>query len=210
MSFWQGVFLSKRQQSLKREIAQVQYQAGGNWHRGVINSKIVQAAALTVLINLPALETDNVITGVRVYDSEGDLAGQQNLSIVRTAGQSAALRLIFHLQEVDHALSMGSESGYLLLTDSVTTEIDFELSPNVMYKFTNQIVYVNLSFAPAAADQSTEYLLQFSTGDEAPEVSVPDSVIWTSEDPVFAANKTYTLAFLPLENYLYQGIWLEA
>ncbi|MCQ2559188.1 MAG: hypothetical protein MJ157_00505 [Clostridia bacterium] len=209
MGFWQSVFLNKRQQALKREIAQVQYQIAGNWYRGTINSKIVQAATLTVLINLPAFGADNVITAMRVYDSTGDLAGQQALAIARTATQSADLRLVLTLQENETVLNLNSNSGYLLLADSVSTEINLQLAPNVMYQFTNQVLSVNLSFAPAAPDQSTEYLLQFKTGSQIPEVTVSGSVSWSPAIPVFAANKTYTLAFVPTGN-AYHGIWLAA
>lgn len=100
MAFFSDTFLNKRRNELLNSIVKFQYQTNNStWRNGTINSKELNGTDVIVYVNCPSSGTADTITAVRVYDVEGDLAGQQSISLVRTSLNSALLRFTFPLIE---------------------------------------------------------------------------------------------------------------
>lgn len=98
--FFTEVFLEKRRRELLNAVHRFQYQRnGGSWADGEINSKTINGTDVVVFVNVPNFGTADTITGVRVYDTNGDLAGQQSISLRRTALNTALIRFTFPLIE---------------------------------------------------------------------------------------------------------------
>lgn len=100
MAFWKDSFLNARRTELLRSLKRFQYQRnGGTWYDGEINSKEVIGDSVVVFVNVPSFGTADTITGVRVYDNNNALAGQQTISLVRDSLNTGLLRFTFPLIE---------------------------------------------------------------------------------------------------------------
>ena len=100
MAFWKDSFLNDRRAELLRSVKRFQYQRnGGAWYDGEINSKEVIGDSVVVFVNVPSFGTADTITGVRVYDNNNNLAGQQSISLVRDNLNTGLLRFTFPLIE---------------------------------------------------------------------------------------------------------------
>ena len=104
MAFFTEDFLNARRADLLRSVQRFQYQInGGSWLDGEINSKSVVGNAVMVFVNVPSSGAADTITGVRVYDNNDKLAGQQAVSVKRTSVNAALLRFVFPLTEASAA-----------------------------------------------------------------------------------------------------------
>lgn len=74
---------------------------GGAWQTGTVNSKEIIGTNVVVFVNVPNFGQADTITGVRVYDINGALAGQQSISLKRTSLNVALLRFTFPLIETE-------------------------------------------------------------------------------------------------------------
>lgn len=100
MAFWKDSFLNARRAELLRSLKRFQYQRnGGTWYDGEINSKEVIGDSVVVFVNVPSFGAADTITGVRVYDNNNALAGQQTISLVRDSLNTGLLRFTFPLIE---------------------------------------------------------------------------------------------------------------
>lgn len=100
MAFFTNQFLTKRREELLRSVARFQYQLNNSsWRDGTINSKDIEGTDVVAYVACPSSGAADVITGVRVYDNNGNLAGSQSISLVRTSDSSALLRFTFPLVE---------------------------------------------------------------------------------------------------------------
>ena len=87
---------------LLRSVDRFQYQLnGGAWQTGTVNSKEIIGTNVVVFVNVPNFGQADTITGVRVYDINGALAGQQSISLKRTSLNVALLRFTFPLIETE-------------------------------------------------------------------------------------------------------------
>ena len=81
-------------------VVRFQYQLNNSsWHDGTINSKEISGTDVVVFVNVPSSGGADTITGVRVYDNNGNLAGQQAISLSRSSLNSALVRFTFPLIE---------------------------------------------------------------------------------------------------------------
>ena len=104
MAFFTEDFLNARRADLLRSVQRFQYQInGGSWQDGEITSKSVVGNAVMVFVNVPSSGAADTITGVRVYDNNDKLAGQQAVSVKRTSVNAALLRFVFPLTEASAA-----------------------------------------------------------------------------------------------------------
>lgn len=102
MAFYTENFLAARRQELLRSIQSFQYQInGGGWRTdATLNDKVIEGNAVVCYVSIPnPSAAADVITGARVYDRNGALAGQQTVSLSRTSVQTALLRFSFPLIE---------------------------------------------------------------------------------------------------------------
>ena len=100
MAFFRESFLNNRREELMRSVDRFQYQLqDGVWRDGTINSKTIHGTDVVILVNVPSSGRDDTIKGVRVYDRNGELAGQQAIELKRTSLNTALLRFTFPLVE---------------------------------------------------------------------------------------------------------------
>ena len=100
MAFFTENFLNARRNELLRSVDRFQYQLdNGTWRDGTVNSKEIKGTDVVVFVHIPESGKDDTITGVRVYDSNGALAGQQAIKLPRSSLNTALLRFTFPLVE---------------------------------------------------------------------------------------------------------------
>ena len=99
MAFFTDSFLNTRRDELLRSVYRFQYCINGVWRDGDINSKKIEGTAVVVFVSIPSFNQSDTITGVRVYDRNGDLAGQKSITLKRDVLNTALLRFIFPLVE---------------------------------------------------------------------------------------------------------------
>lgn len=100
MPFFTENFLNARRGELLRSVSRFQYQLdNGEWRDGTINSKEIRGTAVVVFVNVPNSGAADTITGVRVFDNNGALAGQQAIKLQRSSLNTALLRFTFPLIE---------------------------------------------------------------------------------------------------------------
>ena len=102
MAFFKKSFLDARRGELLRAVSRFQYQLNnGSWHNGEINSKQIIGENVVVFVNVPSSGAADTITGVRVYDNNDALAGEQTVSLRRSSLTTALLRFTFPLIEAE-------------------------------------------------------------------------------------------------------------
>lgn len=102
MAFFKESFLNARRAELLRSVCRFQYQLnGGTWKNGEINSKQILGTSVVVFVNVPSSGSADTITGVRVYDNNDNLAGEQAISLQRSSANTALLRFTFPLIEAE-------------------------------------------------------------------------------------------------------------
>ena len=102
MAFFTENFLNNRRAELLRAVTRFQYQLNkSTWIDGEINSKEIAGTAVVVCVNAPSSGAKDTITGVRVYDNNGELAGSQSVSLSRDSINAGLLRFTFPLIEVE-------------------------------------------------------------------------------------------------------------
>lgn len=100
MAFFTENFLNARRGELLRSVCRFQYQLDGStWRDGTINSKEIKGTDVVVFVNVPNSGRADTITGVRVYDNNDVLAGQQEIKLQRSSLNTALLRFTFPLIE---------------------------------------------------------------------------------------------------------------
>ena len=102
MGFFKKSFLDARRGELLRSVCRFQYQViNSGWHNGEINSKEIVGENVIVFVNVPSSGAADTITGVRVYDNNDVLAGEQIVSLKRNSLNTALLRFTFPLTEAE-------------------------------------------------------------------------------------------------------------
>lgn len=99
MAFFTTDFLADRRAELLRSLCRFQYCINGTWKDGEINSREIQNTDVVIFVNVPSSGSADTITGVRVYDANDALAGQQSINLTRTGLNSALLKFVFPLTE---------------------------------------------------------------------------------------------------------------
>ena len=100
MAFWKEAYLNDRRGEILRSVQRVQYQVnGGTWRNGEINSKGITGPNVVIFVSVPSFGTADTITGVRVYDNNDRLAGEQAVSLRRESVNAALIRFTFPLVE---------------------------------------------------------------------------------------------------------------
>lgn len=100
MAFFTEEYLNKRRKEILNSVEKVQYQINNSsWHDGTINDKTIDGSNVIIFMDAPSSGQADTITGVRVYDNYGHLAGQQTISLKRNSISSALIRFTFSLEE---------------------------------------------------------------------------------------------------------------
>ena len=62
------------------------------------------------------------------------------------------------------------------------------IEPNILYRW-GDVTSLNIQLAPSdITDRVAEYMIEFSTGDVEPVITLPASVKWVDGEPAFDAN----------------------
>lgn len=102
MAFFTDTWMNARRNEILRSVCRFQYQINnGSWSDGEINSKEVVGTSVVVFVAVPSSGNDDTITGVRVYDQNDTLAGNQSVNLKRSSLNSALLRFTFPFTEVE-------------------------------------------------------------------------------------------------------------
>jgi len=99
MAFWTENFLNKMRAEWLRRLVKFQYQAGATWRDAQITEKSIIGNTLRV----KTVTTDSsamTITGARIIDTSGDVAGQLNENMAKTATQGVLTLWEFPLYEL--------------------------------------------------------------------------------------------------------------
>ncbi|MDO4301631.1 MAG: hypothetical protein Q4D26_09615 [Clostridia bacterium] len=99
MAFWTDVFMNKMRNEWLRRVDKIQYYSNGNWYDAVITNKSVNGNMLKII----SVTNDNDsmhITSVRIIDISGDIAGEVNEDITKTAAQGVITVWEFPLYEI--------------------------------------------------------------------------------------------------------------
>lgn len=99
MSFWTPLYLNKLREKIKSSLSTVRYEVNSTWHTATINQITVSGTQVVLLVSVPAPEHSQNITGIRIYDIAGELAGEQSCSILHSGTQSLLLKFEFPLTE---------------------------------------------------------------------------------------------------------------
>ncbi len=99
--FWKNEFLAKRRAEWLRSLDRFQYLTNGEWKDAVITEKRVEGNAIkiTTVTNDDASAAN--ITGVRVLDRDGIVAGQLTENIEKKATQGVLTLWEFPLYEIE-------------------------------------------------------------------------------------------------------------
>lgn len=99
MAFWTDTFMDKMRTEWLRRIAKIQYYAGSTWYDAVITDKSIDGDTMKIT----SVTNDSLaltITGIRLIDTAGEVAGSITESIVKAASQGVITVWEFPLYEL--------------------------------------------------------------------------------------------------------------
>ena len=100
MAFFTDSFLNARRRELLQAVDSFKYQLNNTtWYQGTIESKEILGEDIVIFAAVPSSGAADVVTGVRIYDQYGNLAGAQNIHLERTSLNVAVVRFTFPLVE---------------------------------------------------------------------------------------------------------------
>ena len=89
------------------------------------------------------------------------------------------------------------------VTDHGTGDTTFELTPNVLHRW-GEVASLTLTLGAETPGIVNEYMFQFTSGATATQLSLPETVKWTSK-PEIAANTVYQVSIV--DNLAVMGGW---
>lgn len=94
-------FLNARREELLNAVGDFEYKLGaGDWQKAEVSSKKIEGNAAVFNVYVPGSGTDDIITAVRFYDQDGNIAGERTVQLTRTSLQSTLIRFSFPLTEL--------------------------------------------------------------------------------------------------------------
>lgn len=85
--------------------------------------------------------------------------------------------------------AQGQYFGDIPAVNHGTSNTTFELTPNIYHKW-DTVTNLTLTLADAPEDTYNEYMFQFTSGDTATTLSVPNTIQWVIQ-PNILSNRTY-------------------
>lgn len=100
-SFWKEKFLDKRRKEWLRNISYAEYVISGTPYRADIQDKKISGDKIEVYVVINHLTSGSTtIQSIRLYDIDGELAGERSESIVKSTTQGVLVKFEFPLREV--------------------------------------------------------------------------------------------------------------
>ena len=131
-----------------------------------------------------------------------DTSGTPNVSVSKS-GEDSSPVFTFAFTGLKGAPGEDGESGIASVTDHGTDDTTFELTPNVLHKW-GEVASLTLTFGAETQGIVNEYMFQFTSGAVATQLSLPETVKWTST-PEIAANTVYQVSIV--DNLAVIGGW---
>lgn len=102
----------------------------------------------------------------------------------------------------------GEEAGKRIeavptVTDHGTADTTFTLTPNVLHKW-GEVASLTLTLGAETPGVVNEYMFQFTSGDTATQLQLPEAVRWNAT-PEVAANTVYQVSIV--DNLAIMGGW---
>lgn len=100
-------------------------------------------------------------------------------------------------QQVENLLDQvaeGGGSGAYAEVSHGTGDTAFALTPNTFHVW-DEVSSLDLSFEDETVGVANEYLFQFTSGETATSLTLPDTIKWVAE-PTIEPNKTYQLSIV--------------
>lgn len=100
-SFWKVNFLDKRRKEWLSSISYAEYVIGSSAYRADIQDKKISGDKIEVYVVISHLTSGTTtIKSIRLYDIDGELAGERSESIVKSTTQGVLVKFEFPLREV--------------------------------------------------------------------------------------------------------------
>lgn len=96
---------------------------------------------------------------------------------------------IVFIEDTKEIWNHGTYFGDIPAVNHGTSNTTFELTPNVYHKW-DTVADLTLTLANAPEDTYNEYMFQFTSGDTATTLSVPNTIQWVMQ-PNILSNRTY-------------------
>lgn len=99
--FWRESFLQKRRREWLNNISYAEYVLNGGTYRGDIQIKQIVGDTIEVFVVVDkSVSGANTITRIRLYDVDGEIAGERTESIIKSSTQGVLIKFEFPLKEV--------------------------------------------------------------------------------------------------------------
>lgn len=96
---------------------------------------------------------------------------------------------IVFIEDTKEIWNHGTYFGAIPAVNHGTSNTTFELTPNIYHKW-DTVADLTLTFADVPEDTYNEYMFQFTSGDTATTLSVPNTIQWVTQ-PNILSNRTY-------------------
>lgn len=99
--FWKESYLQKRRNEWLRSISYAEYVLNGSTYRGDIQQKKIVGDTIEVYVVIDqSVQGTNTISLIRLYDIDGEVAGERTESIIKSSTQGVLVKFEFPLKEV--------------------------------------------------------------------------------------------------------------
>ena len=145
---------------------------------------------------------DGVTPSITAKATVDSTSGTPQVSVSKS-GADASPVFAFAFTGLKGAPGEDGESGIAPVTDHGTDDTTFELTPNVLHRW-GEVASLTLTLGAETPDVVNEYMFQFTSGATATQLSLPETVKWTST-PEIAANTVYQVSIV--DNLAVMGGW---
>jgi len=100
-NFWNESFLQKMRDKWLKSIAYAEYVMNDVTYRADIQQKKIVGDTIEVYVVIDhSVQGTNTITKIRLYDTDGTIAGERTENIVKSSTQGVLIKFEFPLKEV--------------------------------------------------------------------------------------------------------------
>lgn len=96
--FWTSSFLTTSSIMISATINKLEYKIGDAWKDGTLKSISTDGDKHIFVFEIPAAES-GTITGIRLIDKYGKVAGEKAENIIKAAGNSFLARITMYMHE---------------------------------------------------------------------------------------------------------------
>lgn len=144
---------------------------------------------------------EGVTPSITAKATVDNTSGTPNVSVSK-GGEDVSPVFTFEFTGLKGA---SGESGIAPVTDHGTDDTTFELTPNVLHRW-GEVASLTLTLGAETPGIVNEYMFQFTSGATATQLSLPETVKWTST-PEIAANTVYQVSIV--DNLAVMGGWSD-